>query len=178
MIDETRDNFDSWVIETYDSLHSLLFDEDGRFDMRKLLSGEMLSYGIVRNWYEKVMALKDIRGEVPQECYDEIREYLRWPVMDNQVTLIRWYASDTNEAEFELEDVEEFAAILLLFGGMEWVRFQEEHGNKVSLSDWLDSCSLLDAYLYVMDFVDRLNEGGKEIPEPLRKIVRFMEPKV
>lgn len=178
MINETRDSFDTWVIETYESLHESLYT-GRKFNLRYLLSGEMFSYLILKLWYCRVMNLEDIRDDIPADCVQEIREYLDNPSLDNQVVLLRWFLP---REEKELDDIQ--AAVLMpivAYGIAERIRFLREKGFDYSLEDafsWLldNEDALEDSYYHVMDMIDRFNEEEKEIPESLRDVVRFLEP--
>ncbi|WP_455136522.1 hypothetical protein [Thermophilibacter sp.] len=185
MISEDRDSFDSWVIETYRELHSTLFDLDRRFIMRYMLSGEMLCYLIVKPWYERVMNLEDIRSEVPQDCLYDVRDYLGYRCMDNQAGLVRWFVP--SEESFFGEEYSEIGAIivslLVKYGFTERIRFLKEKRPdfnedmfKRELARLFDSPEGLEDCIYhLMDYIDRLNESGEEIPEELRVLTRHLE---
>lgn len=185
MISEDRDSFDSWVIETYRELHSTLFDQNRRFIMRYMLSGEMLCYLIVKPWYERVMNLEDIRSEVPQDCLYDVRDYLGYRCMDNQAGLVRWFVP--SEESFFGGEYSEIGAIivslLVKYGFTERIRFLKEKRPDFSedmfkreLARLFDSPEGLEDCIYhLMDYIDRLNESGEEIPEELRVLTRHLE---
>ena len=185
MISEDRDSFDSWVIETYQELHSVLFDQNRRFIMSYMLSGEMLCYLIVKPWYKRVMNLEDIRYKIPQDCLDDVRGYLGYRCMDNQAGLVRWFVP-SEDAFFDAENSEIGAIIVSLlvkYGFSERIRFLRE--NRADFNEEMFSRELArlfdspegleDCIYHLMDYIDRLNETGEEIPEELRVLTRHLE---
>ena len=189
MISEDRDSFDSWVIETYRELHSTLFDQDRRFIMRYMLSGEMLCYLLVKPWHKQVMDLVDIRGFVPQEQVEDVRDYLDNPTMDVQAALVQYFVpTPENYGDYmgtELGKV--LFGILFNYGFPERLRFimkknPEKMGEGAFQETYEKELERLtnvegfeDLFYYAMDYIDRLIENDEEIPEDMRKLARFLE---
>lgn len=189
MISEDRDSFDSWVIETYRELHSTLFDQDRRFIMRYMLSGEMLCYLLVKPWHKQVMDLVDIRGFVPQERVEDVRDYLDNPTMDVQAALVQYFVpTPENYRDYvgtELGKV--LFGILFNYGFPERLRFimkknPEKMGEDAFQETYEKELERLtnvegfqDLFYYAMDYIDRLIENDEEIPEDMRKLARFLE---
>lgn len=189
MINETRRKFDAWVINTYNQLHDTLFDEDGRFRMNYMLSGEMLCYLLVKPWKKRVMDLEDIRAEVPQEQVEDIRDYLDNPTMDVQAALVTYFtpAPENYEKFLESELGQALLTVLFKYGFPERMRFiKEKNPEKIEgaafqetfeteLYRVLNVEGFQDLFYHAMDFIDRLIESGGEIPEDMRKIARLLE---
>lgn len=178
MINETRDSFDSWVMETYNRLHESLFT-GRKFNMRYLLSGDMLAYLLVKPWYRRVMNLEDIRGSIAADCVKDIREYLELPNMDNQVTLFSWFVPPRDKEVSEIEQA--ILTPVIAYGLGERIRFLRQKGYDYTLEDafsWFsrNEDAIEDCYYHVMDMIERFNEEGRDIPEDLRAVVRFLEP--
>lgn len=189
MISEDRDSFDSWVIETYRELHSTLFDQNRRFIMRYMLSGEMLCYLLVKPWHKQVMDLVDIRGFVPQEQVEDVRDYLDNPTMDVQAALVQYFVpTPENYRDYvgtELGKV--LFGILFNYGFPERLRFimkknPEKMGEDAFQEMYEKELERLtnvegfqDLFYHAMDYIDRLIENDEEIPEEMRKLARFLE---
>jgi len=189
MINETRRKFDAWVIDTYNQLHDTLFDGDGKFRMNYMLSGEMLCYLLVKPWKKRVMDLEDIRDEVSQEQVEDIRDYLDNPTMDVQAALVTYFTpTPENYDEFlESELGQALLMVLFKYGFPERMRFIKEKNpeeaegavlQKTFETEFyrvLNAEGFQDLFFDAMDYIDRLNESGEEIPEDMRKLVRLLE---
>lgn len=189
MINETRRKFDAWVIDTYNQLHDTLFDGDGKFRMKYMLSGEMLCYLLVKPWKKRVMDLEDIRDEVSQEQVEDIRDYLDNPTMDVQAALVTYFTpTPENYDEFlESELGQALLMVLFKYGFPERMRFIKENNpeevegavlQKTFETEFyrvLNAEGFQDLFFDAMDYIDRLNESGEEIPEDMRKLVRLLE---
>lgn len=189
MINETRRKFDAWVIDTYNQLHDTLFDGDGKFRMKYMLSGEMLCYLLVKPWKKRVMDLEDIRDEVFQEQVEDIRDYLDNPTMDVQAALVTYFTpTPENYDEFlESELGQALLMVLFKYGFPERMRFIKEKNpeevegavlQKTFETEFyrvLNAEGFQDLFFDAMDYIDRLNESGEEIPEDMRKLVRLLE---
>lgn len=189
MINETRRKFDAWVIDTYNQLHDTLFDGDGKFRMNYMLSGEMLCYLLVKPWKKRVMDLEDIRDEVSQEQVEDIRDYLDNPTMDVQAALVTYFTpTPENYDEFlESELGQALLIVLFKYGFPERMRFIKEKNpeeaegavlQKTFETEFyrvLNAEGFQDLFFDAMDYIDRLNESGEEIPEDMRKLVRLLE---
>lgn len=189
MINETRRKFDAWVIDTYNQLHDTLFDGDGKFRMNYMLSGEMLCYLLVKPWKKRVMDLEDIRDEVSQEQVEDIRDYLDNPTMDVQAALVTYFTpTPENYDEFlESELGQALLMVLFKYGFPERMRFIKEKNpeeaegavlQKTFETEFyrvLNAEGFRDLFFDAMDYIDRLNESGEEIPEDMRKLVRLLE---
>ena len=189
MNNETRRKFDAWVIDTYNQLHDTLFDGDGKFRMNYMLSGEMLCYLLVKPWKKRVMDLEDIRDEVSQEQVEDIRDYLDNPTMDVQAALVTYFTpTPENYDEFlESELGQALLMVLFKYGFPERMRFIKEKNpeeaegavlQKTFETEFyrvLNAEGFQDLFFDAMDYIDRLNESGEEIPEDMRKLVRLLE---
>lgn len=189
MINETRRKFDAWVIDTYNQLHDTLFDGDGKFRMNYMLSGEMLCYLLVKPWKKRVMDLEDIRDEASQEQVEDIRDYLDNPTMDVQAALVTYFTpTPENYDEFlESELGQALLMVLFKYGFPERMRFIKEKNpeeaegavlQKTFETEFyrvLNAEGFQDLFFDAMDYIDRLNESGEEIPEDMRKLVRLLE---
>ena len=189
MINETRRKFDAWVIDTYNQLHDTLFDGDGKFRMKYMLSGEMLCYLLVKPWKKRVMDLEDIRDEVSQEQVEDIRDYLDNPTMDVQAALVTYFTpTPENYDEFlESELGQALLMVLFKYGFPERMRFIKENNPEEVEGAVLQKTfetefyrvfiaeGFQDLFFDAMDYIDRLNESGEEIPEDMRKLVRLLE---
>ena len=189
MINETRRKFDAWVIDTYNQLHDTLFDGDGKFRMNYMLSGEMLCYLLVKPWKKRVMDLEDIRDEVSQEQVEDIRDYLDNPTMDVQAALVTYFTpTPENYDEFlESELGQALLMVLFKYGFPERMRFIKEKNPEEAEGAVLQKTfetefyrvlkaeGFQDLFFDAMDYIDRLNESGEEIPEDMRKLVRLLE---
>ncbi|WP_273445754.1 hypothetical protein [Thermophilibacter provencensis] len=183
MINETRDSFDSWVMDTYEELHSTLFDDSRKFRMNYMLSGEMFCYLLVKPWYKRVMNLEDIRQEVNEEQVRDVRGYLEDRSEDFRSFLVGWFFPRENEScstlDFDL--VTRIAAC----GMVECMRQTIDKNPGCTMDDVADILSerfqdysfdfIEEMVWYAMDFVDRMNRDGKEVPEDLRAIARNLE---
>lgn len=189
MIDETRRKFDSWIFDTYNELHDKLFDESGKFRMRYTLSGEMLCYLLIKPWRERVKACEDVRDVIPQELVDDVRDYMANPTMDVQAALVTYFTPTPENYEEFLKS--ELGAVLWQvlskYGFMERLRFIKEKNPEKMEGDALQETvereldrlfnveGFQDLFFHAMDYVDRLNESGEDIPEEMRKLVRLLE---
>ena len=183
MINETRDSFDSWVMDTYEELHSTLFDDSRKFRMNYMLSGEMFCYLLVKPWYKRVMNLEDIRQEVNEEQVRDVRGYLEDRSEDFRSFLVGWFFPRENEScsaiDFDL--VTKIAAC----GMVECMRQTIDKNPGCTMDDVADILSehfqdysfdfIEEMIWYAMDCVDRCNRDGKEVPEVLRAIARNLE---
>lgn len=189
MINETRRKFDAWVIDTYNQLHDTLFDGDGKFRMNYMLSGEMLCYLLVKPWKKRVMDLEDIRDEVSQEQVEDIRDYLDNPTMDVQAALVTYFTPTPENYERFLESElgQALSTVLFKYGFPERLRFIKEKKPEKMEVDALEKTierefyrvfnveGFQDLFFHAMDYIDRLNESGEEIPEDMRKLARLLE---
>lgn len=183
MINETRDSFDSWVMDTYEELHSTLFDDSRKFRMNYMLSGEMFCYLLVKPWYKRVMNLEDIRQEVNEEQVRDVREFLASRDEDMRAYLVQWFFPRENEScsaiDFDL--VTKVAAC----GMVECMRQTIDKNPGCTMDDVADILSerfqdysfdfIEEMIWYAMDYVDGMKRDGKEVPEVLRAIARYLE---
>ena len=70
---------------------------------------------------------------------------------------------------------------MIAYGLGERIRFLRQKGYDYTLEDafsWFsrNEDAIEDCYYHVMDMIERFNEEGREIPEDLRAVVRFLEP--
>lgn len=183
MINETRDSFDSWVMDTYEELHSTLFDDSRKFRMNYMLSGEIFCYLLVKPWYKRVMNLEDIRQEVNEEQVRDVRGYLEDRSEDYRSFLVGWFFPRDNEScsaiDFDL--LTRIAAC----GMVECMRQTIDKNPGCAMDDVADilrerfqdySFDFIEEMIwYAMDYVDRMKRDGKEVPEVLRAIARNLE---
>ena len=189
MISESRDDFTQWVIDSYNSLHEELFDSLGKFKLEKMLSGEMLCYSIVKPWYKCVsddryiLSDADIRQEVSEEQVADVREFLKCRTEDDRSYLVRWFLpreyEEASEVDWAL--IEPIASC----GFVEWMKQTQEENPDCSIDEVGDiMAKRLQSYSwdfieemiwYAMDYVDRCNRDGKDIPEMLRVVARILE---
>ena len=157
--------------------------------MRYMLSGEMLCYLLVKPWHKQVMDLVDIRGFVPQEQVEDVRDYLDNPTMDVQAALVQYFVpTPENYGDYmgtELGKV--LFGILFNYGFPERLRFimkknPEKMGEGAFQETYEKELERLtnvegfeDLFYYAMDYIDRLIENDEEIPEDMRKLARFLE---
>lgn len=189
MISESRDEFTKWVLDSYNSLHEELFDSLGKFKLEKMLSGEMLCYSIVKPWYKRVsddryiLSDADIRQEVNEEQVQDVRMYLEDRDEDTRSYLVRWFLPRENEEASEVD----WALIepIAVCGFVEWMKQTQEKNPELSMGEVGDiMVQRLQSYSwdfveemiwYAMDFVDRLNRDGRNIPDSLRVVARTLE---
>ena len=189
MIDESRENFTRWVLDTYQELHDYLFDASGKFKMERMLSGEMLCYAIVKPWYKRVRSSEylledaDIRQEVSEEQVKDVRWYLSDRDEDMRSYLVRWFLpreyEEASEVDWAL--IEPIASC----GIVEWMKqtidknpdcTMDEVGDIMAKRFQSYSWDFIEEMIwYAMDYVDRCNRNGKEIPESLRVVARILE---
>lgn len=189
MIDESRENFTKWVLDTYQELHDYLFDASGKFKMERMLSGEMLCYAIVKPWYKRVRSSEylledaDIRQEVSEEQVKDVRWYLSDRDEDMRSYLVRWFLpreyEEASEVDWAL--IEPIAGC----GIVEWMKqtidknpdcTMDEVGDIMAKRFQSYSWDFIEEMIwYAMDYVDRCNRNGKEIPESLRVVARILE---
>lgn len=189
MINESRESFTEWLVKTYRELHEELFDAEGKFKMERMLSGEMLCYAIVKPWYNRVRSSEylfedaDIRQEVNEEQVRDVREFLKCRTEDDRSYLARWFlpreGEDASEVDWALMEP------IIIFGCLEWFqwvreKFPDKSNEELAdfMSKQLDSASFdffEDIIWFAMDYVDRCNRDGKEIPEELRVVARLLE---
>lgn len=184
MINETRKDFDSWVIRTYNELHCELFDETRRFKMNYTLSGEMLCYLLVKPWYKQVMNLEDIRQEVDEQQVADVRDYLDNPTMDVQAAMVRYFLPTEGDysAYLDSEIGKSLFNLVVNYGLSERLRFIKEKKGDLpqetlerELEYLTTSEGFENLYFHLMDYVERLNECGEDVPEDFRKFVRLLE---
>lgn len=189
MISESRDDFTQWIIDSYNSLHEELFDSLGKFKLEKMLSGEMLCYSIVKPWYKRVsddryiLSDADIRQEVNEEQVQDVRMYLEDRDEDTRSYLVRWFLPRENEEASEVDWalIEPIASC----GIVEWMKQTIDKNPDCTMDEVGDiMAKRLQSYSwdfieemiwYAMDFVDRCNRNGEEIPEGLRVVARILE---
>ena len=189
MIDESRENFTKWVLDTYQELHDYLFDASGKFKMERMLSGEMLCYAIVKPWYKRVRSSEylledaDIRQEVSEEQVKDVRWYLSDRDEDMRSYLVRWFLPREYEEASEVD----WALIepIACCGIVEWMKQTIDKNPDCTMDEVGDiMAKRLQSYSwdfieemiwYAMDYVDRCNRNGKEIPESLRVVARILE---
>lgn len=189
MIDESRENFTKWVLDTYQELHDYLFDAGGKFKMERMLSGEMLCYAIVKPWYKRVRSPEylledaDIRQEVSEEQVEDVREFLKCRTEDDRSYLVRWFLP----REYEQASEVDWALIepIARCGTVEWMKQTIDKNPGCTMGEVGDiMAKRLQSYSwdfieemiwYAMDYVDRCNRDGKEIPERLRVVARLLE---
>lgn len=189
MIDESRENFTKWVLDTYQELHDYLFDASGKFKMERMLSGEMLCYAIVKPWYKRVRSSEylledaDIRQEVSEEQVKDVRWYLSDRDEDMRSYLVRWFLpreyEEASEVDWAL--IEPIAGC----GIVEWMKqtidknpdcTMDEVGDIMAKRFQSYSWDFIEEMIwYAMDYVDRCNRNSKEIPESLRVVARILE---
>lgn len=189
MIDESRENFTKWVLDTYQELHDYLFDASGKFKMERMLSGEMLCYAIAKPWYKRVRSSEylledaDIRQEVSEEQVEDVREFLKCRTEDDRSYLVRWFFpreyEETSEVDWAL--IEPIAGC----GIVEWMKQTIDKNPDCTMDEVGDiMAKRLQSYSwdfieemiwYAMDYVDRCNRDGKDIPEMLRVVARILE---
>lgn len=191
MINETRKDFDSWVIGTYNELHDELFDEGRRFKMKYMLSGEMFCYLLVKPWYKRVMNLEDIRQEVDEQQVADVRDYLDNPTMDVQAAMVRYFLPTEEDypAYLDSEIGKSMFSLVLNYGLPERLGFIREKKPEKTEGDALQetlereleylttSEGFENLYFHLMDYIERLNECGEDMPENFRKFVRLLESK-
>lgn len=183
MINETRDSFDSWVMDTYEELHSTLFDDSRKFRMNYMLSGEMFCYLLVKPWYKRVMNLEDIRQEVSEEQVADVREFLASRDEDMRAYLVQWFFPRENESCSTLDF--DLATRIAACGMVECMRQTIDKNPGCTMDDVADilrerfqdySFDFIEEMIwYAMDYVDRMKRDGKEVPEVLRAIARYLE---
>lgn len=183
MINETRDSFDSWVMDTYEELHSTLFDDSRKFRMNYMLSGEMFCYLLVKPWYKRVMNLEDIRQEVSEEQVADVREFLASRDEDMRAYLVHWFFPRENESCSTLDF--DLATRIAACGMVECMRQTIDKNPGCTMDDVADILSerfqdysfdfVEEMIWYAMDFVDRMKRDGKEVPEDLRAIARYLQ---
>lgn len=189
MINESRESFTEWLIKTYRELHGELFDAEGKFKMKRMLSGEMLCYSIIKPWQKRVMSSDylledaDIRQEVSEEQVRDVREFLKSRTEDDRGYLARWFLPREGEEASEVD----WALVepIVAFGCVEWFQWAREKfpdRSNEELGDFivrqLESASFdffEEIIWFAMDYVDRCNRDGKEIPEELRVVARLLE---
>ena len=189
MIDESRENFTKWILDTYQELHDYLFDASGKFKMERMLSGEMLCYAIVKPWYKGVRSSEylledaDIRQEVSEEQVKDVRWYLSDRDEDMRSYLVRWFLpreyEEASEVDWAL--IEPIASC----GIVEWMKqtidknpdcTMDEVGDIMAKRFQSYSWDFIEEMIwYAMDYVDRCNRNSKEIPESLRVVARILE---
>lgn len=189
MIDESRENFTKWILDTYQELHDYLFDASGKFKMERMLSGEMLCYAIVKPWYKRVRSSEylledaDIRQEVSEEQVKDVRWYLSDRDEDMRSYLVRWFLpreyEEASEVDWAL--IEPIASC----GIVEWMKqtidknpdcTMDEVGDIMAKRFQSYSWDFIEEMIwYAMDYVDRCNRNDKEIPESLRVVARILE---
>lgn len=196
MISESRDDFTKWVLDSYNTLHDILF-ENRKFKMKYVLSGEMLCYLLVKPWYKRVNSDDyfkedaDIRQEVDEEQVFFVRDYLDNPTMDTQAVLIRYFLPSEEDypAYIDSEVGKSLFALVLNYGLPERFSFIKEKNPEKIEGDALQetvereleylttSEGFENIYFHLMDYVERLNECGENIPEDFRKFIRLLESK-
>ena len=131
------------------------------------------------------MNLEDIRYKIPQECLEDVREYLGYRCMDNQAGLVRWFVP--SEDDFFDGEYSEIGAIivslLVKYGFTERIRFLKEKRADFNEDMFRRELARLfgspegleDCIYHLMDYIDRLIETGEEIPEELRVLTRHLE---
>lgn len=194
MISESRDAFTKWVLDTYKELHDTLF-ESRKFKLECVLSGDMLCYLLVKPWYKRVNSEEyfkedaDIRQEVDEAQVADVRDYLDNPTMDVQASMVRYFMpnDDVYSAYIDSEVGKALLDLIVRYGFPERVRFIKEKMQERLAGETLQEMlerevdSLMtpegyeNLYFYLMDYVDRLNECGEDIPEDFRKFVRLLE---
>lgn len=108
----TKDEFESWVMESYDALHSELF-EGRRLRPRYFMSNEMYAYVILKNWKSRIGfgegKAEDLREVLDYEIYFWIWALMRYreKERDNQ-----WMAAKLESAVTNLGDGELFERLL------------------------------------------------------------------
>ena len=196
MISESRDDFTKWVLDTYKGLHDTLF-ESRKFKMQYVLSGEMLCYLLVKPWYKRVNSDEyfkedaDIRQEVDEQQVADVRDYLDNPTMDVQAAMVRYFLPTEEDypAYLDSEIGKSLFSLVHNYGLPERFRFiKEKNPEKIegdALQETIEreleylttSEGFENLYFHLMDYVDRLNECGEDIPEDFRKFVRLLESK-
>ena len=191
MISESRDDFTQWIIDSYNSLHDTLFD-GGKFKMNYVLSGEMLCYLLVKPWKKRMDSDDyfkedaDIRQEVDEQQVADVRDYLDNPTMDVQAAMVRYFLPTEGDypAYLDSEIGKSLFQLVLNYGLPERLRFiREKKGDlpqetiEKELEYLTTSEGFENLYFHLMDYVDRLNECGEDIPEDFRKFVRLLESK-
>ncbi len=196
MISESRDDFTQWIIDSYNSLHDTLFD-GGKFKINYVLSGEMLCYLLVKPWKKRVDSDEyfkedaDIRQEVDEQQVADVRDYLDNPTMDVQAAMVRYFLPTEGDypAYLDSEIGKSLFQLVLNYGLPERLRFvKEKKPEKVegdALQETIEreleylttSEGFENLYFHLMDYVDRLNECGEDIPEDFRKFIRLLESK-
>lgn len=196
MISESRDDFTKWVLDTYRGLHDTLF-ESRKFKMGYVLSGEMLCYLLVKPWYKRVNSDEyfkedaDIRQEVDEQQVADVRYYMDCPTPDTQAAMVRYFlpSEDGYPAYLDSEIGKSLFSLVMNYGLPERFRFIKENNPEKIEGDALQetvereleylttSEGFENIYFHLMDYVDRLNECGEDIPEDFRKFVRLLESK-
>ena len=191
MISESRDDFTQWIIDSYNSLHDTLFD-GGKFKMNYVLSGEMLCYLLVKPWYKRVNSDEyfkedaDIRQEVDEQQVVDVRDYLDNPTMDVQAAMVRYFLPTEEDypAYLDSEIGKSLFSLVHNYGLPERFRFIKEKKGDLpqetlerELEYLTTSEGFENLYFHLMDYVERLNECGEDIPEDFRKFVRLLESK-
>lgn len=194
MISESRDDFTKWVLDTYKELHDTLF-ESRKFKIKYVLSGEMLCYLLVKPWYKRVNSDEyfkedaDIRQEVDEQQVADVRDYLNNPTMDTQAYMVRYFVptDDNYYAYLDSEVGQSVFGLVVNYGLNERLRFIKEKNPEKMEGDVLQEtvqrefermftpAGFEDCIYHAMDYMDRLNESGEDIPEGLRKFVRLLE---
>lgn len=189
MIKESRDDFTKWVLDTYKGLHDTLF-ESRKFKIEYVLSGEMLCYLLVKPWYKRVNSDEyfkedaDIRQEVDEQQVADVRDYLDNPTMDVQAAMVRYFLPTEGDypAYLDSEIGKSMFSLVMNYGLPERLRFiKDKKGDlpqetiEKELEYLTTSEGFENLYFHLMDYVDRLNECGEDIPEDFRKFIRLLE---
>ena len=191
MISESRDEFTKWVIDTYKELHGTLF-ENRKFKMNYVLSGEMLCYLLVKPWYKRVNSDEyfkedaDIRQEVDERQVADVRDYLDNPTMDVQAAIVHYFLPTEGDyfAYLDSEIGKSLFNLVVNYGLPERLRFVKEKKGDLpqetlerELEYLTTSEGFENLYFHLMDYVERLNDSGEDIPEDFRKFIRLLESK-
>lgn len=189
MISESRDDFTKWVLDTYKELHDTLF-ESRKFKMEYVLSGEMLCYLLVKPWKKRMDSDEyfkegvDIRQEVDEQQVADVRDYLDNPTMDVQAAMVHYFLPTEGgyPAYLDSEIGKSLFSLVLNHGLPERLRYiKEKKGDlpqetiEKELEYLTTSEGFENLFFHLMDYVDRLNECGEDIPEDFRKFVRLLE---